>query len=357
MRRSGFTLVEVVLAVALAAVVMGSGTYLYVSGSQQFVKITDHNTFRDEGMLVLETINRDLQQIVVSEGKWPDGKFYMIEPYKLVDKYTQNYKDPITGQIMPYTDAGTGVKFFRYHHTEMAPRPGGAAGQIPRVVAQELEYKTVPVDASDPSKGLNITRNGEVVNTLPMSEVIFQKLPASVAFDQVQGSPHAILKVIVIPQGGMWRQMTKDTIDALKARGSTVLHKIYHLSGYESQYSSLLFKALQQNTAHPGTFSSPVLEAVFNDAQANAGADSGMLNTSSAVGQTPSQSYDMPAGVVRMDTSAKWKLDGAYKDPFFATGEGVPGPAGSFPPCLTYVFRDPVDPQPQPNHCPAIQNH
>ena len=65
----------------------------------------------------------------------------------------------------------------------------------------------------------------------------------------------------------------------------------------------------------------------------------------------------MPAGVVKMDTTAKWNISGAYKDAFFATGEGKPGPAGSFPPCLSYVFREPVDPQPQPDHCPAVQNH
>lgn len=357
MNRKAFSLMEVTLAVALGAVVMGSGMYLYLEGNKQFTKVADHNTFRDEGMMVLETINRDLAQICVSQGQWPDGTFYMVEPYRLVDRYTQNYKDPITGKMMPYTDAATGIRFFRYHHTEMIPRPDGAPGQVPQVVARELEYKTVPIDASDPSKGVNVLRNGEQVNTMPLSEVVFQKLPANLAFDQVQGSPHAIVKVVVIPQGGMWKQMTKDTIDALKQRGATVLNKIYHLSGYESQYSSLLFKALQENTAHPGTFSSPVLQAVFQDANANGSSDDGMLNTSSAIGQQPAQSFDMPAGVVRMDTSTKWNQADSYKDTFFATGEGKPGPAGSFPPCLSYVFRDPVEPKPQPEHCPAVQNH
>src|SRR5207244_3398098 len=80
MNRKAFSLLEVTVAVALAAVVLGTGTYVYVEGSRQFVKVTDHDTFRDESLLVLETINRDLEQVVVSQGQWPDGTYYMVEP-------------------------------------------------------------------------------------------------------------------------------------------------------------------------------------------------------------------------------------------------------------------------------------
>ena len=61
LRGAGFTLVEGLIAAALAIVVLGGGIYLYVQGNKMFHTTTEHSSIREEALLILEKINRILR--------------------------------------------------------------------------------------------------------------------------------------------------------------------------------------------------------------------------------------------------------------------------------------------------------
>jgi prepilin-type N-terminal cleavage/methylation domain-containing protein len=354
----GFTLMEVLIATALGVVVIGSGMLVYLQGNKMYTTVTEHSTFREEAMICLEHISRDVDQLMVSQEQWPDGSFYMVEPFKLVNPYNQQFKEPTTGKLLDVATAGSGVKFFRYHHTDMVTV---GTGKQPKLVGNLVEYKTEPIDAGDLKKGVNLMRNGKKVNGIVLSEVIFQKLPIKEAIEQVQGAPNAILKVTVIPRGGMWRQMRTDAIEELKKDG-TVLSRNFHLSGYESQYTAMLFEGTQKvkGGTPPANLEPPVVKAVHDDASKS---NNPLVDTiSTGVGTVPSQAFVPSPGLTTLST-APFDDNTAGKDTHFAKSTDIFASVGDMdpPPSVNDKFAgshggwtggETLGSTTQPNHCP-----
>lgn len=235
--RSGATLIEVMIAVAIGSLVIGSAMYLYWQGTMHGAKSQDHASIRQEAMLVLETLARDLDQLMVSEEPVPTqpGQFYLTRPFELSDLQPQTGFNPVTKQ--PITEnVATSITFYRYHHTDAVP---GSNPVMPRMVGQKIVYKSEPA----PGGGMNLRRNGEIVNKTPLAVIMFKPAKPIVAAENVGGAPFAILEVQIVPKNGMWGKMTEDTVNNLRKEGQ-VLSRIFHLIGYESQYTAYLAVAL-----------------------------------------------------------------------------------------------------------------
>ena len=188
-------------------------------------------------MLVLETIGRDLDQLMVSEEPVPSqpGQFYLTRPFELGDLKPQKGIDPVTKAEIT-ENVATSITFFRYHHTDTVP---GSNPAMPRMVGQKIVYKSEPL----PGGGMNLSRNGEVINHTPLSVIMFKPVKPIVAAENVGGAPFAILEVQIIPKNGMWGKMTEDVITTMRKDGQ-VLTRLFHLVGYESQYTAYLAVAL-----------------------------------------------------------------------------------------------------------------
>jgi len=242
-RRNAFTLIETLVAIAVGGVVFGGGMYLYVSGNKSFQVATEHASLREEALVCLETISRDLDQLMVADDKNPTtGNFYLVEPYSLGKFVNQTGVDPNDGQMKTYPVASE-LTFFRYHHTGPNPK-STTTPPAPALYADKLIYSTIPI-AGDPKKGLNLLRNGEVINHIPLSGVLFETINPQLAVDNVGGAPKAVLRITVVPRGGMWGTMTPDTVQKLRDSGE-VLSRVFHLVGYESEYTSYLSLALSK---------------------------------------------------------------------------------------------------------------
>lgn len=370
-QRKGFSLIEVLIASALGVTVIGTGLWVYLQGNAMFTQMTGHDSFRQDAQLVLENVQKDLDQLIVSPDQWPgESTYLMVEPFKLVDVYDQGKTDPTTGEVIPFTKAGSGIEFFRYSHTETGPPPDNK----PKIVGRKVHYETVPVDPADPSKGVNLIRNDNPnpINQSPMSEIIFQKVPPAVAQGEIGGNANAILKVTVIPKGGMWRQMREEAIQKLKEDG-TVLTRVYHLSGFESQYTSNLQTGLAETKkdgqpGNPAVIDDPVVKAIVTDAQQQMPQQTEALLDAIDEGTAPAQhAYVPPPDLVKVEnTLLNETVEETYTDTTFANAEEVfidpdpesdaevpetikPSDKGPFP----TGFTDPG----QPNHCPAQSTH
>ncbi len=297
--RRGFSLVEVVIAVAIGAIVVGSGMMLYLQGNKYFYKTTEHSSFRAESLVILERIADDLHQLQVSAGKDPEtGQYLLVQPFRFLDPISGGIplKD-VDGNVIETVPAGKGIRFYRFHHIEMVPDPGLPNGK-PQMVGRPLEYKQVPVDPSGPTDpadpnfaGVNLLRNGEKINSIPLQQVLFHSEPMIVAANQVQGSRNAIVSVSVVPKGGVFGNMDYNTLQRLQKEGALATRTM-HLTGYESFYTSVLYSAILKNNGVSGSISGvdPLMAAVYNDAQTSA--PPGMLSNLNSVaegGAPPSQ--------------------------------------------------------------------
>lgn len=237
MRRSGFTLIEGLIAGALAIVVLGGGVMLYMQGNKMFQTTTEHSSAREEALLILERINKDLEALMVSDEQVPGTKsYYMLQPYTLTGPQKQAGKDKVTGEIKEFTEY-TGIQFFVYHHTQTTTDPENNF-PLPQLVGQMIEYKLEPING-DTKKGFNLTRNGVKVNKIPLSAVFFRKADPVYAKGNIGAAPDAVLDVYVIPKGGMWGTMTPEVLSNMTTTGHALM-RTYHLVGYESQFTTLL---------------------------------------------------------------------------------------------------------------------
>ncbi len=251
--RRAFSLPEVLIALLIATTVLGGTMMMWFQGTRQFYKTSEHASIRAEAMLCLERIAQDLEQLVVSSGKNPEtGRYSLLEPYWFEDETTVDSTDPATGAPVR-VPAGKALCFYRFHHVENGPGPeGSTGGESPVIVGRKITYQVVPVAAGNPEAGHDLLRNGVRVNRLPLADVLFHKEPQIVSATMVRGSPHAIVSVSVVPKGGLFgnmgtsdRAIQREILDSLRARGSLV-GRTFHLVGYESMYTSMLYQAMEK---------------------------------------------------------------------------------------------------------------
>lgn len=264
----GFTLVEGLIALAIGGAVIGGAMLLYLQGTRSFVKVTEHTTFRTEAILLLERITRELDEIVVTDQLLADGTAHLTRPFALLDPAPLP-PGPAGGEPVP---AANGIRFYKFHRVEMTAAGDQLAEGIPRLVARQIEYRAVPLDPGDPTKGLNLLRNGKPMNKVPLRYVLFRKVPREVSDRQIRGSPHAILRIDIVPKGGMWDELNQAVIDNLASR-ELLVSRTHHLVGYESMYTAVLSNALEALRPPPGGAApdpaavlAPVPLAVFRDA-------------------------------------------------------------------------------------------
>jgi len=335
----GFTLVEGLIAMVIGALVMGTGMYIYLQGDRSFKVTTEHASMRQESLLVLEKIERDLDQILVSNGRWPDGtrEHYLFQPFRLTDPYTQQMADPNNpGKFIDYTEAGSGVEFFRYHHTEMVDNVNTLTETddlMPQLVGHKITYKTEPFTLENGEQALNLFRNGVKINKIPLSEVIFARMPRIEAENQVQGSDHAILRVWVIPRGGVWRSMKREDVDRLKSDPS-LLSKTYHLVGYESMYTTKVYVTMRKMRRFYDDDTNVLDEAALNTyletadeleqrvvAEVRSAGESVLLdNLREGIDDRPARTgYGLPTNSVKLDFQTPYDNATARVDSVFAS--------------------------------------
>lgn len=288
----GATLVEALVAVALGTLVVGGAMVLYIQGNRAFGTTTEHASFREEALTVLETINRDLEELVVSDDRNPrTGRFYMVEPFELA------------------AEDGSALRFHKYHHTQTIEKDGAT---LPQVVGQAIEYRTEPVDAAAPARGVNLLRNGRKVNRQPLALVRFERMDPIVALNNIGGCPNGLLEVTVLPRGGMWGQMSRETLERLRRENRSV-NRIHHLVGYESQYTTVLWKALTKGQA--GQPLSPLELAVSADADSRPAALAGPIRE--RLKQIADLDFALDPDTVRLD-DVPYDEAGARRFPQFS---------------------------------------
>lgn len=322
MRRRGFTLVEVIIAAGLAAMVIGGAMYLYGQGHRFFHKVTEHATFRSEALIIQEKVAVDLEQLVVNKEVNPGtGNYYMIEPFQYLEPFTFEDRHPETGVVTPLK-AGRGLRFYRFHHIDVG------ADAKPQMVAHKIEYTVVANPG--PEGGKNLLRNGERVNQLPLEDAFFHSEPPIVVRDQMRGSPHAIVTLTVVPKGGALGSMEYRVISRLREEGS-IVSRTYHLVGYESFYTAILYEAIRTGNR------SGVHGAVYTDAYANNPDEAAAIAARIAGGASsavvvPNDVFVIQTSFAFQDSTAAtddgWMA--APKAPGRDTGSG-PWPAGEIP--------------------------
>lgn len=352
--RRGFTLVEVIISVALGALVMGGAMALYSFGNRSFYKTTEHSSFRSEAMLMIERVGQDLDQLVVSpkEDNPVNGELSILNPFVLGPSVSYTIEDPNDATKEITVPASHSVTFFRYHHLAMdTSDPDGPPQGLPTIVARKVEYVTEEM----PDGTVNLLRNGQRINRQPLDRVIFHKEPPIVTAHQVKGSPHAILTVKVVPKGGMsghfgtTKKEISDKILQVMREKSSLVEKTFHLVGYESLYTNVLYRGLQKIRAHLGnndldySWSSvlahyqaalagdPILLAVFDDAyagDANSAAPPQLLERlTSGMGGRASQAFRFPSQVFLLEDKPFEVDQEAFTDAtWLNAGSPVAGP-------------------------------
>jgi hypothetical protein len=319
-RRQGFTLLEGLMACAIAALVVGGAMLLYIQGNRAFVKTTEHASFRTEAMLLLERITRELDDMVVTHGVLADDTVHLVRPFELVEEF------PLAGggeggETVP---AGTGLRFYKFHRVDMVDAGAELTEGRPQMVARVIEYRTALRDESDPTKGMDLLRNGRRLNRIPLRLVLFRKVPREVADNQIRGSPHAILRIDVVPQGGMWERMDADVLESM-AKQDKLVSRTHHLLGYESMYTAVLSNALEDlrppnegdPLLNPDDVLDPIEKAVYEDAYEVTSPD--LLEVLENTDRNDSTFEMPPADMYRLEDELH---EPASKDPFFEAAKG-----------------------------------
>lgn len=264
--RKAFTLIEVLVAVSLGAIVIGSSMYLYHQGNKMFYKTTEHSAFREESLLCLETIARDIEQLMVSTEMKPNGKYFLLQPYEPVGNPTSLDKiDPVTKKREPYTNAFEGIRFWRYHSTL-------PAGGKPQMVAKRVTYSVQDASPGNPGAGKNLLRNGKQVNRIPLAYIAFVEEPNKVTSDQIGASKQGVLSVFIVPAGGnagLSQNMSRDVMEKLR-EDKALVSRTFHLAAMESFYTVILNEAFRMESANnPTKPVQGVYKAVYDDAKQN----------------------------------------------------------------------------------------
>jgi len=312
--------------------------YLYITGNQSFQVATQHASLREEALLCLETVSRDLDQLMVSDQKnQTTGNFYLVEPYQLDKMVNQTGVDPNDGQKKTYPVASQ-LTFYRYHHTGTNPN-SDPAFPTPALFADKIVYTTQPCP-NDP-KHVNLLRQGQIINRIPLTAVMFETLNPVLAADNIGGAPQAILKVTIVPKGGMWGELTPQIIQALRDNGE-VLSRVFHLSGYESEYTSYLSLALAKIRRVNQNATPPISPADIQTAQAAqkdplTDVEAALITHASMLpGQqfanvfkklatSPAMNYAMPASSVIIEPNTNFVDSSAAADVQFANKAAKPG--------------------------------
>lgn len=334
-RKQAFTLVEAMVALAIGSLVLGAAGLLYKQGTAFFYKTTEHAAFREESLLCMEHIARDLEQLMVSDGQINgNGEYHLVKPYELTGTATEFTRyNPVTKKDEPTgTQAYEGIKFMRYHSTET-----DAAGQ-PLLIGRYVEYTVKPV-SGNPLDGKNLFRLGEnrPINKIPLREIAFVKENAKVTADQIGASPHAVLTVMIVPTGGSYvnpgqsQNMTADTVDKLRADRALV-SRTFHLAGYETYYTLILNEAFRM-TANakndPNKLPTGVYKAVLDDAKTTLTPQQfASVQTRFATGGASSAPNFKNVQLFKMEWNQKFEDNTAGKDTFFS---GLPVQEGAKP--------------------------
>jgi hypothetical protein len=159
-------------------------------------------------------------------------------------------------------------------------------------------------------------------------------MDAIVAAETIGGAPQAILKISVLPRGGMWGTM-KDKTQQLLREKDTLVSRTVHLVGYESQYTSLLFVALQKY--HRATQAgiqptlSPLQRAVYEDALAHV--PTRLHGIEKTLGTRPPPAFELNEQVTRLEdlpyTDADAHLDSEFSSAPVSTGRWGQVPDGA----------------------------
>ncbi|MBI4872764.1 MAG: hypothetical protein HY814_14500 [Candidatus Riflebacteria bacterium] len=204
--RAGVTLVEVLLAVALAALVFGTAIQFFRMGNLQVVKVSDHAQARMEAMKVLDALREDLDRVTVD-----DDIANLVIPLRLKDN-------------------GRTLQFFALHHREL-----NTSKKTMTLVAREMTWTSHKL--TSPQTGAVVMRNGkkfggEGLGSIgPVSDLVFEPLTRDQACS-MQLSPYHAVWVKVFPRGAL-------QIDN-KAMASHPQVRLLHLTHIESQYACML---------------------------------------------------------------------------------------------------------------------
>jgi prepilin-type N-terminal cleavage/methylation domain-containing protein len=329
-KRQGFTLIEVVVSAAIGSIVIGSGMLMYLQGNKYFYKVTEHSSFRAESLIILERIAQDLDQIQVSTSKNPaTGKFYLTQPYEFIDPFTMDVKDE-DGNVIETVAAGKGLRFYRFHHIKMGAPKAGVPNGVPTMVGHRLEYTVRAINASKPALGYNVYRNDKKINSQPLQQFFFHQEPMIVAANQVQGSKAAIITTTVVPKGGLFGNMDYNTVQRLQEEGS-IVSRTFHLIGYESFYTSVLYSALQKQSGNGGTLTGidALQQAVLADAAANTPANL-LTNLEATVGSSSPPTHLIPGEAFAIEANIAFDDVTASSDSGWLAAPETPGrPAGA----------------------------
>ena len=258
--RNAFTLVEVLVAAGLSTVVLGTGVLMWLNGSKGFTRATQHSSIREQSLVILERVGRDLDGLIVSQERNPrTGRYFMVQPFELLDK-EPGVDDK--GKPRPYA---RGLRFYVYHRTEMVKienstdpkrrkeevqddkadrtEPDDGSIRLPRIIGRYVEYRAIRSQTK--ADEVDLFRNGQKVNSIPLTEVRFEREDPIHARDTMGASPNAVLKITVIPRTGIEGDLDQGTIRRQDDVGSR-LSRVVHLVGYESQYTALLGVALEK---------------------------------------------------------------------------------------------------------------
>ena len=225
--RAGFTLIEVLLAVTLTAIVFGSTMYFFRMGNQSIIKISDHAQARMNAIKILNYIVDDLKRCVVD-----DSMARLIQPVEIYE-----------GNSKSLTGSGDKIVFYGIHHRRFAPPKM-------QLVAQRIEYGTEPLPG-DPDAFI-VTRNGVRLGGAglghvdPVSRLRFDAMDIKQAC-QMRISPYHAITVRVFPRGNMdTKSWTKGAAAGLKfGEGDStaernVQQRLCRLSNIESQFACML---------------------------------------------------------------------------------------------------------------------
>lgn len=204
--RPAFTLVEMLIAVAIGTVVLATAVEFLRVGNKSVATTSDHAIARMEAMKIHEAIREDLDRLVVD-----DDLMHLAVPVTLKDK-------------------GAKLEFYALHHREVSKSKGELT-----LVGRPIVWTSEPA----PGGGRTVLRNGKRFAGTglgaigPVTDLKFAPLDRKQACE-LQISPYHALWVKVYPRGAWDRRNQRLASEA------NVQARLIHMSHIESQYACML---------------------------------------------------------------------------------------------------------------------